>query len=150
MLEVLLPCCCGRKLFHTEARVFIDLTCFYGIQMMTMPIFDCLQQSHITTDQIYIPFVLTKNDLPKTICKIERKEFQHMETVSVSYTGLDPQVELIIYANKEVILLRVPENESRSITVCNLQSIEIGTPMKLVNGIIDIQCNFREERIIYF
>ena len=150
VLEVLYPCCCGGKLFRTEARVHVDVTRFCSIQIVAKPTFDYLRKSYITTDQICLPFTLTKNTLPQTICRIERKEIKQTGTISIHYTGPDPEVELIIYTDKAIIALTIPKDTSQSMTVCNMQSIEIATPIERVNGMIDIQLNFCEKKNIYF
>lgn len=150
VLEVLHPCCCGGKLIRTEARVFIDLTCFYGIQMMTIPVFDGLQMSCITAERICLPFMLTKEDDPKMIYKLNQLENQHTETISVHYAGIDPHVELNLYTNENKLRLMVPRNGFRSVTVFNLLSIEIASPIDVVQGMIEIQLNLCEKKTIYY
>lgn len=150
VLEVLYPCCCGKNLFRSEARVLVDLTFLCGIETMATPIYECLEQSHITTERICLPFMLTKQDSSKVVYSIEWKEPQHTETVSIHYNGPDPEVELLIYTNEEIITLRIPKDTFQSRTVFNLQSIEIVSPTERVNGTIDIQLNYCEKKNIYF
>jgi hypothetical protein len=150
VLEVLASCSCGNKLFRTEARVLVNLNCFCGIEIVATPVFDYLQLSHITRDQFCLPFMLTKKDSPKMICRIDRREIQHTETISVHYTGADPQLELTLFTNEKTISLTIPKDGIRSITVFNLQSIEIATPIKEVKGTIEIQLNFCEKKNIYY
>lgn len=148
VLEVLVPC--GNELFHTEARVLVRLNCFCSFEIVSKPVFDCLEQSQITKDQFCLPFKLTKNDSPKTICRIDRNDVQHMGTISVHYTGTDPEVKLTLYTKEETISLTIPRGKFRSITGLNLQSIEIANPIESVKGTIDTQLNFCEKKTIYF
>lgn len=76
--------------------------------------------------------MLAKNDPSKTIYKIDRKEVQHTETINVHCAGANSQVELILYANVEIITLIVPKDGFRSITVSNLQSIKVVAPSEKV------------------
>ena len=150
VLEVLAPCDCDKHLFRTKARVIINSNRFCGITLVDIPVFDYLQVSYVVTDQLCLPFMLCKKDVPKKIYRLDRKEQLHTETVSVHYTGADPQVELTLYTKEKSILLQVPKDEFRSLTVCQLQSIEIATPMDGVKGTIELQLHFCEKKKLYF
>ena len=141
MLEVLVPCCCGNKLFRTKARVLVNLKCFCGIEIVATSVFDYLQLSHVTRDQFCLPFLLTKKDSSKTLCRIDRKDAQHTATISVYYDGTDPQVELTLYTYEEIITLLVRKGVFKSITVSNVQSIEIATPVEPGIGVVPFSIN---------
>ncbi|HJF31758.1 MAG TPA: hypothetical protein K8V56_08260 [Sporosarcina psychrophila] len=150
VLEVLASCGCGNNLFHTKARVLVNLDCFCSIEIVDKPVFDFLLLSHVTKDLVCLPFMLTKNDITKTICRINRKDVQLTATITVYYDGEDSQIRLTVYTYEGIITLIVPKNESRSITVFKLQSIEIATPIKEVKGTIEMQLNYCEKKIIYY
>ncbi len=61
VLEVLFPHCCGKELFRTQARIFVDLSCSCGIEVSPNPVFDYLVESHLTREHLCLPFVLEKN-----------------------------------------------------------------------------------------
>lgn len=150
LLEVLFPCCCGKKLVHTKSRVLVDLTCFAGVQVVSKPVIDCLQKCIVAVDQICLPFELTNEEEPKPIWEIQREETEHIATVTVLYFGTDEVLDLVLNTGQEEISIQLQKSESRSITVCNLQSLEIENPKKSVKGKIDIQLNFLKRVSIYF
>ncbi|WP_342512036.1 CotZ-related putative spore coat protein [Sporosarcina sp. FSL K6-1522] len=150
VLEVLAPCDCNGHLFRTKAKVVVNSNRFCGLTLVDVPVFDYLQVSYVVTDQLCLPFMLCKKDVPKTIYRLDGKEQLHAETVSVHYTGTDPQVELTLYTKEKSIRLQVPKDEFRSLTVCQLQSIEIATPVDVVKGMIELQLHFCEKKKLYF
>ena len=150
VLEVLAPCGCENHLFRTKARVIVNANRFCGIEIVDLPVYDYLQVAYVTKDQLCLPFKATNKDSPKTIWKIEQKGLQHVGTLSVRYIGTESKVELALYTKEKCITLQVPKGEFRSITIFNLQSIDIATPMDVVKGTIDIQLNCCDKKNIYF
>ena len=84
------------------------------------------------------------------ICRIERQEVQNAATISIHYTGEDPQVELVLYTDEEIMTLLVHRNGFRSITVHNLQSIVIETPLKVVSEMVEVQLTSCHKGNIYY
>lgn len=149
-LDILIPSCCGNKLFRTEARILVNLTCFCGIDFIDTPIFDCLQVSYVIKDRICLPFMLTKKNSPKVLYTINPRTSAHVETISIHYTGPDPEVEVLVQTREKVISLQVPKDGFRSVTVLNLKTIEIATPIEAVHGTVEIHHTFCEKKNIYY
>lgn len=150
LLEVLFPCCGGKKLVHTKSRVLVDLTCFVGAQVVSKPVIDCLEKCVVVVNQICLPFEFTNEEESKTIWEIQRKEVEHIATITILHCGSAEVLDFILNTEQEVISLQLQKGESRSTTVYNLQSIKIEHPKTSVKGKLDIQLNFLERISVYF
>lgn len=150
ILEVLMPCRSGCRLFRTQAKVLVDLNCFCGVDRVTAPVFDYLQCSHVTQERICLPFMLKEDEPPKTIYSMEQKSVQDAETIAVRNTSRDSCVKMNIYAHGETIPFIVPRAGFRSLTVSNLKSIEILTPGETVTGLVDLQLNIYGKKKIRY
>ena len=97
---------CRKKLFHTQARIFVNLSCFCSIQVLPIRVFDCLLVSHLTKDCFCLPFTVIKTDTAKTIWSTNLKIIENMATISINYTGEDPEVKFHLYTKDGFIPLR--------------------------------------------
>ncbi len=150
VLEVLMPCCCGCRLFRTQAKVLVDLGHFCGFDIVAAPVFDFLQYSDVTQEQICLEFLLKGSESPKTIYRMERNGVQHTETIAVHNTSTASSIEMNLYAHGKAIPFIVPQAGFRSLTVSNLQSIEILTLEETVRGTVELQLNICEKKTIYY
>ncbi|MCZ2259929.1 CotZ-related putative spore coat protein [Sporosarcina sp. G11-34] len=150
VLEVLFPRCCGRELFRTQARIFVDLSCFCGIEALPIPVFDCLIECHVKKDHLCLPFMLVKTDTTKTVWSTVQEKIGNTATITVNYVGPDPIVNLTLVTKDEVIPFVMVRGECRSVTVLNLKSIEVLTPLEQVRGTVEVQLNLVEKKKVCF
>ncbi len=71
-------------------------------------------------------------------------------TVSVNYVGPDPVLNLTLVTKNGRIPLVVTRGECRSVTVLNLNSIAVLTPLELAKGTVEVQLNLCEKKKIHF
>ncbi|WP_338754904.1 CotZ-related putative spore coat protein [Bacillus sp. FJAT-52991] len=148
VLEVLL--CKPGKLFRTEACVTVDISCICGIEIVSIPVFDCFLEAHMTNDHFCLPFTLAKADTPKIIwSSTNQHKIKNVATISVNYEGTDPEMKLIINTKEKAIPLAVLKGQMSSITALNLLSIEVSTPNEQVKGTVEIQLNLCEKKIVH-
>lgn len=137
-------------LLHTQARIIVDLWCFCGLEIVCSPVYDCLQVSRKIHEHFCRPFMLTKEDFPKVLwCSIQ-KHVANTAIISVDYSGIDCQVELILCMDDGILTMIVPKGECQIITVSNLQSIQVSQPIEEVEGTVDMKIIFHDEKEVYF
>lgn len=137
-------------LLHTQARVIVNLRCFCGVEIVCSPVYDCLQVSRKMHEHFCCPFMLTKEEFPKVLwCSIQ-KHVANTGMISVNACGIDCQVELMLCMDDGVLTMIVPKGECQTITVSNLQSIQVSQPIDQIEGVVDMRMIFHEEKEVYF
>ncbi|WP_397536807.1 CotZ-related putative spore coat protein [Rummeliibacillus pycnus] len=150
VLELLKPLCGAKKLFRTQARVTVDSSCFCGIEFVSIPVFDCLIKSNVTKDELCLPFTLTNEDNPKKLWVNRKKHLENIVTLGIQYDGIDPELNLIFHTKQGDISLIVPKGRCEYLTISELLSFEVVTPVELVEGKINMQLNCCKKNQIYF
>ena len=148
VLEVLISV--DGCLLHTEAKVIVDLWCFCGLEIVSSSVYDSLLVSRKIHDHFCRPFMLTEEDFPKVLwCPIQ-KHVANTGVISVNYSGVDCQVELTLFMDDGVLTMIVPKGECQTITVSNLQSIQVSQPIEQIKGAVEMKMIFHEEKEVYF
>lgn len=150
LLELLKPLCNTKKLFRTQAQVIVDLSCFCGIEFVSIPVFDCLIRSTVTKEEICFPFSLTNTENPKKLWVNSKRDIENIATLGIKYDGLDPELHLIFHTKQGTMPLMVPKGSCEYLTISDLLSFEVSTPTGLVEGDITMQLNFCEKNLICF
>lgn len=150
VFEVLKPLYGAKKLFRTQARVTVDPSCFCGVEFVSIPVFDCLIKSTVTKEEVCIPFSLSNTDDLKNLWINRQKHLENIVTLGIKYNGIDPELNLIFHTKQDVISIVVPKEKCKYVTISNLLSFEVATPVEQVEGKIDMQLNLSEKNRIYF
>lgn len=142
--------CCVQTFLRTNLFVKVDLSDFSGISNVPIPISDSLSFSDLIQDNVRLPFIVRETHSPKMIWNTDENQIKNTATIILNYhNGIDLQTKMNICTKDKMVTLDVPKGKGRAITVRDLLYIEICPPIKLVQGIIEIQLNRKEERKIY-
>lgn len=150
VFELLKPLYGAKKLFRTQARVTVDPSCLCGIEFVSIPVFDCLIKSTVTKEEVCIPFSLSNTDDLKNLWMNRQKHLENIVTLGIKYDGIAPELNLIFHTKQGVISIVVPKGKCKYVTILNLLSFEVVTPVDQVEGKFDMQLNSSEKNKIYF
>lgn len=159
VLELLFPCsdineqldflCDVKILFRTKIYVVVDLSCFCGMTILEIPVFDCLVKCNVCKDKINFPFNVKNENSPCIIWTT--KQIDNTATITIQYNdGMDSYIEVILMTGTGTVTIHVFKGECRSVTVKDILSIEISKHTKEIEGNVEIQFNSIKRSNVYF
>lgn len=145
VLELLVPCClnskcANRALYRSSSRILIDISCFCGMGLLKIPVYDYLVLKTNIKDKFRICFTTTKKK--SSILWNNKSNFANTATVTLHHKdNKNSTIKINLQTKENLYSLNVKKGESCAITVKDLECLSIDSSKKILHGLIEVHLN---------
>ncbi|WP_156476216.1 CotZ-related putative spore coat protein [Bacillus nakamurai] len=145
VLELLVPCCLNsictnRALYRSNSRILIDISCFCGMGILKIPVYDYLVLKTNIKDKFRICFSTTEKK--SSILWNNESNFANTATVTLHHKdNKNSTIKINLQTKEYLYSLSVKKGESCAITVKDLECLSVDSSKKILHGLIEVQLN---------